>query len=168
VLNGWALADGGNPAEGVDLLREGLKDWLAIDSLTYQTYYLGLLAEVLSKEGQADEGLTIIKEALELVRQTGERFCEPELYRLRGELLLKKSQADEVHSESTQCFKQALSIAREQGAIALELRAAVSLARLEHRQGRRREVHSILEPVCRCFTEGLHTTDYLEALSLLQ
>lgn len=167
VLSGWALADAGRTTEGGQTLRDGLREWLATDSVTYQTYYLGLLAEVLIREGQAEEGLRIIAEALDLVKKTGEKLYEPELHRLQGELLLL-GPAEETHSRARQCFEQALALAREQEALALEIRAAISLGKLAHRQGRAGEVRPRLESVCHLVTEGFQTPDYLEATRLLE
>src|SRR5262249_11678963 len=86
VLDGWGLTVCGEIDEGISRLRQGLADWAATGSVTYQTYYLGLLAEALSAQGQPQEAERALKEALALVQQTGERLYEAELYRLRGEL----------------------------------------------------------------------------------
>ena len=51
---------------------------------------LALLAEAYGKVGQAEEGLTVLTEALAAVDKTGERFYEAELYRLQGELTLQQ------------------------------------------------------------------------------
>ncbi|HMF15277.1 MAG TPA: protein kinase, partial [Gemmataceae bacterium] len=72
VMTGWALAASGARDEGIELLRQGLRDWQATGSVTYQTYYLGLLAELLIQDGQAEEARRTLDEALDLARQTGE------------------------------------------------------------------------------------------------
>lgn len=54
-----------------------------------RTYFLGLLAGSYGKAGQPQEGLSVVAEALELANTNGERLCEAELWRLRGELLLQ-------------------------------------------------------------------------------
>jgi hypothetical protein len=58
-------------------------------------------------------------------KKVDETFYEAELYRLRGELASSPDQAEAD-------FRRALDVARRQGARALELRAAESLARLTH------------------------------------
>lgn len=50
---------------------------------------MAALADSHGKTGQAEEGLRVLAEALAAVQKNGERFCEAELYRLKGELLLK-------------------------------------------------------------------------------
>ena len=87
------------------------------------------------------------------------------LYRLRGELLLQHAVAQPGEAEA--CFQQALAIARRQQAKALELRAAMSLARLWQRQGKRAEAHALLAPIYGWFTEGFDTADLQEARALL-
>jgi predicted ATPase len=159
VLCGWALAVNGAADEGVELLQRGLRDWMATDSVTYQTYFLGLLGEVLHGLRRTDEGLLVIEEALALVEQTGERLYEAELRRVRGELLLMQSGA----AEAEQCFQHALAVARDQHAIGLELRAAVSAARLARGRGRTGEARGILESVLHSVNEGFETPDYREA-----
>jgi predicted ATPase len=76
------------------------------------------------------------------VDNTGERCYEAELYRLQGELLLARSA--EQHAEGESCFRQALDVARCEGAKALELRAAMSLSRLWQRQGKRDAARELL------------------------
>ncbi len=63
VLSGWALAVGGQAEEGLARLRRGMSDWRATGSITYETYYLGLLAEVLADQQQVDESLALFDQA---------------------------------------------------------------------------------------------------------
>ena len=88
--------------------------------------------------------------------KSGERRWEAELYRLKGELLLARS--GEHHAEAEGCFRQALDIAHRQQAKSLELRAAMSLARLWQQQGRRYEARQLLAEVYGWFTEGFDTS----------
>ncbi len=90
-------------------------------------------------------------------------FFNAELLRLKGELLLSK---DEAEAESL--FKRALEIARSQEAKSLELRAAMSLARLWQSQGKRAEARDLLHPVYDWFTEGFDTLDLKDAKALLE
>jgi len=79
----------------------------------------------------------VLAEALTLVDKTGERWCESELYRLKGALLLQQNSANQAEAET--CFHHALAIAHNQQAKSFELRAAMSLARLWQQQGKRAE-----------------------------
>jgi predicted ATPase len=100
-----------------------------------------------------------------LVEDTGERYWEAEMHRLKGELLLLKSLDNHLEAES--CFHQALAVSCHQQAKSLELRAATSLAKLWQSQGRRQEAYDLLAPVYNWFTEGFDTADLIEAKSLL-
>ncbi len=95
----------------------------------------------------------------------GERWWEAEVQRLRGELLLSSSTANVNDAEM--CFERALKISRNQEAKSLELRAAMSLARLWQRQGKREDAHQLLSDCHSRFTEGLDTADLKKARVVL-
>jgi len=116
--------------------------------------------------GQPEAGLAVLVEALTLAETTGERWCAPELYRLKGALLLQQSSDHQAEAET--CFHHAISIAQSQQAKSWELRAATSLARLWQQQGKRAEAHALLAPVYGWFTEGFDTADLQEAKVLLE
>ncbi len=90
------------------------------------------------------------------------------LYRLKGELL-QNAERSVRHTELTpeSCFQKALDIARRQQAKSLELRAAMSLARLWQPQDKRQEAYGLLAPVYEWFTEGFDTADLQKAKALL-
>jgi predicted ATPase len=89
MLRGWALAEQGQGEEGIAQIHQGLATYQAIGSELVRTYYLGMLAEAYGTVGQVEEGLRTLDEALGLVQKNSERFCEAELYRLKGELSLQ-------------------------------------------------------------------------------
>ena len=107
----------------------------------------------------------MLTEALALVDTTGERWYEPELHRLKGELLLQQHADNQAEAEA--CFHHALAIARNQQAKSLELRAATSLTRLWQQQGKIQEAHDLLAPIYTWFTEGFDTADLQEAKALI-
>ncbi|WP_179137685.1 hypothetical protein [Candidatus Entotheonella palauensis] len=108
-------------------------------------------------------------EALDIAHETGERFYEAELYRLKGELLVHSAWGASVpHSaEATECFQHAIEIAQNQSAKSLELRASVSLGRLWRQQGKPTEARQRLAKIYNWFTEGFNTVDLQEAKILL-
>jgi len=174
IFRGWALAERyAEPGagqrhveEGMAQIREGLAAWHAMGSEVFQPYGLALLAEASAKMGQPEAGLTLLAEALAVVNPRGERRWEAEIHRLKGELLMAGSA--EHHVEAETCFQHALDVARHQEAKSLELRAAMSLARLWQQQGKRAEAYELLAPVYGWFTEGFDTTDLQEAKALLE
>ena len=125
-----------------------------------------MLTEAHAAAGQAEAGLDVLAEALALVDRTEERYWEAGLYRLKGELLLQQIVPDAPQAEA--CFQQALDVARRQEAKSLELRVAMSLARLWQQQGRRDEARALLAPVYHWFTEGFDTADLQDAKTLLE
>jgi len=129
----------------------------------WMPYYIALLARACELGGETEEAVTRLDDALQIVERTGERWFVAELYRQRGELLLRQG-----HSKAAEeLYRKALSIAREQEAKLWELRAAMSLARLRRDQGRRTEARDLLAPVFGWFTEGFDTPDLREAKALL-
>jgi predicted ATPase len=103
---------------------------------------------------------------LTLVEATEERWWEAEVYRLKGELLLRLPLPDIL--QSTACFHQALDVARRQQTKALELRAALSLSRLWQQQGQRDQARQLLTEIYSWFTEGFETPDLQEARMWLE
>jgi predicted ATPase len=166
ILRGWALAEQGQSVEGIAQMRQGIAAWRATGAELQRPYYLALLAEAHGKAGQADEGLRVLAEALTAMHTTGERQHEAELYRLKGELLLKQDVPDAQEAE--RCLRQAVDVARQQQAKSFELRAAMSLSRLWQRQGKRQEAYDLLAPIYGWFTEGFDTADLQEAKTLLE
>jgi predicted ATPase len=70
-------------------MRQGLATYRTAGAQELQSYFLVLLVEACGKMGQAEEGLTLLAEALDIVRKNGERFYEAELYRMKGTLTLQ-------------------------------------------------------------------------------
>jgi predicted ATPase len=165
LLWGWALAMQGDATAGVANIRQGWTVHQGMGPQILRPYYLSLLAEAYGQAGQPEAGLTALTEALTLVAATEERWWEAEVYRLQGSLLLQLSLPDVGQAEA--CFQQALDIARRQQAKALELRAALSLARLWQGQGQPTAARQQLADLYHWFTEGFDTADLQEAQALL-
>jgi predicted ATPase len=165
VLRGWALAQQGQAKEGIEQLHQGLIAFRATGAELGRPHGLTLLAEAHGTLGEPEAGLAVLTEALAFVDSTGERWYEPELYRLKGELLLQQS--SDNHAEAENCFHHAMAIAQNQQAKSLELRAAMSLSRLWQQQGKRQEAYDLLASVYNWFTEGFDTADLKDAKALL-
>ena len=125
-----------------------------------------LRADVSAHLGHTDDGLQALAEAYALVEQHDERYWEAEVHRLRGLLLLKQPGTPQAEAEAW--LQRALDVARRQEAKSLELRAAMSLARLWQQQGKRAEAYELLAPVYGWFTEGFDTADLQDAKVLLE
>ena len=165
ITRGWALTEQGQVAEGIRQMCQGLAIAQAQGSEGQVNYCLPILAGAYGKAGQVAEGLEVLEAALAQVHKNADRRFEAEIYRLKGALLLQQTQESEREAETA--FQQALDVARHQQAKSLELRAAMSLARLRQSQGKRTEAHELLAPIYGWFTEGFDTADLQEAKALL-
>jgi predicted ATPase len=166
-MRGWALAERGQGEAGIAELRAAMATIRAIGTVLELPWYLALLAGAYGIVGQTAEGLDAIAEALAQVASTNERFYEAEVYRVKGELLLKEGGLDSA-AEAEASFRQALDVAQAQRARSWELRAAMSLARLWAEQGKRAQAQDLLAPVYGWFTEGFETADLKDAKALLE
>lgn len=108
----------------------------------------------------------MIAEALTQIARSGERYWEAEVWRIRGELLLQTDNPPQAEAED--CYRKAIEVARKQSAKSLELRAAISLARLWQRQGKLAAARQMLAEIYGWFTEGFDTADLQEAKALLE
>jgi class 3 adenylate cyclase/tetratricopeptide (TPR) repeat protein len=163
IYRGWVQARNGHVAEGMPLLRDGITAFRASGTEAWLPHFLALRASACDLAGEAEEGLGLLDEATQIVDRTGERWLEAELYRLRGQLLLRRGHAEAAENS----YREALRIAREQEAKLWELRAAASLARLCRDRGHRGQVRDLLAPLYGWFTEGFGTADLKEARALL-
>jgi len=127
VMKGWTLSEQGCEREGIDKMRDGLAELEATGTALVRPYFLALLAETLMKLGRLDEAWALLEEATTMVSNNGEGCYEAELYRLKGELLLKKDK----RVEGEQCLKRSLAIAESQKAKSLEIRTRQSYGMLQ-------------------------------------
>jgi predicted ATPase len=131
-------------------------------------YFLSVLAQACAGAGQVEEALSILAESQAALEETGERWWQAEIYRLKGELLLRHSTSTPEESHAEECFRLALETAREQGAKSLELRAMTSLSRIRQKKGKRAEARHMLAKVYSWFTEGFDTPDLRHANALIE
>ena len=131
------------------------------------TEYLGILAQGIAGLGQIGKALATVGQALARADRGAERWYVAELLRIKGELLIQEATAQSV-SAAEDCFVGAIDVAREQGALFWELRAAMSLARLRVRQDRHYDARQVLSPVYDRFTEGFETADLRCARAILE
>jgi predicted ATPase len=166
ILTGWALAMQGHGEEGIAQIRQGMVAYREVGMVMEDPYFLALLADAHAGLGQIAEGLAAVAAALTTLGSGRGFFCEAELHRQQGELLLRQVVPDEQQAEA--CFNRALAVARRQQAKSPELRGAMSLSRLWQRQGKRQAARQLLAEVYGWFTEGFETADLREAQALLE
>jgi predicted ATPase len=133
---GWALAVGSGQESGMEEIRAGSRQWQEKGAEFLVPYQLALLGEAQAAVGSLHAALATIEQALGVVEQTGERWWQPELLRLRGEMragiALEAREAHPFRGRRTAVasVRKAAALARRQGAHALVHRAHESLDRL--------------------------------------
>jgi len=163
MLLGRCLIEEARHDEGIKLLTTTLAEDPGPGSTGRGVVARLFLADAFARDGRISEGLHVLAEAL-AVRHM-EPCYEPEIHRLRGELVLQSSATPAPEVETH--FRHAIELARRFGARSLELRASTSLARLLQGQDRQHEARCVLAGVYGWFTEGFHTVDLKAAKALL-
>jgi DNA-binding winged helix-turn-helix (wHTH) protein/predicted ATPase len=160
IARGSTLVQQGSLDEGIEQIRHGLAVHEATGARLARPHFLALLTDALGRAQQTDEAIRVADDALELSLSRREERYLAELYRLKGELLLGSTGAED-------CFNEAIKVARRQKAKSWELRASMSLARLYKEQRKAGLAFSLLSEIYNSFTEGFDTKDLLEAKALL-
>ena len=164
-FEGQLHAARGDTQSAERLLRHSIAELHETKFYMLYTAFLSQLAEVLAAVGYLDEALAAAEEAVERASRNKNYWCLPEALRIRGGLLLLHPRG--AVGEAEDHFRQALGLARQQGALSWELRAAMSLARLQNDQNRPIDATAVLRPVYDRFSEGFATADLKAAKELL-
>ena len=133
--------------------------------MQYEVFVPLILAHLSESAIVADRHVDAVSLMAQLASRdrNREHWCTAEVLRVKGLLSRSDGNADAAAT----LFLQSAALARKQGALAWELRAAMNLARLRANQGRQREAIELLEGAYNRFTEGFETVDLLAARSLL-
>jgi class 3 adenylate cyclase/predicted ATPase len=166
LFQGWALAMKGVCAEALEKLRSGVQLCRAIGISQRDAASKMVLVSAYARMGETVEALKLADEVLDNRDNFWEQWVEPEVHRLKGDLLMIAASPDQSGPEAS--YRQAIEGARANGARSWELRAAISLAGLWRDQGKVAEAHDLLLPICGWFTEGFDTPDFLAARKLLE
>jgi class 3 adenylate cyclase/predicted ATPase len=164
IFRGWATVMHDRTEAGLALIHQGLDALEATGTLLHRSHCLGMLAQALSTTGAHSDALRVADEALALAERQQEAWIEPELFRIKGSLVLG-SDGDPVQAATR--FERSIALSRERGTKSWELRAARDLARLWAERGERRKAHDLLAPIYGWFTEGFDTADLKDAKVLL-
>jgi len=166
MQRGWALAELGHGAVAVELLEGGIRSYCASGAGAHEVDYRTLAVHGYARVGRIDDAFRELRSAFDAMERNGERYFEPELHRMKGELLVRQDGSRAAEAET--CFREAMGIACRQESKSLELRAAVSLGRLLRRQERHAEGADVLRGVHGWFTDGFDAPDLVEAATLLR
>jgi tetratricopeptide (TPR) repeat protein len=168
VYRGSLMVAAGDVHTGLTQMRDGFATYRAAGGGLLRTPMRALMAQATWKSGDAPGALVILSDALADISSSQEHTYEPELHRVRGEILASR-ESGHLRSEgkAEASFRSALALARQQRARSLELRAAVSLATFLDKQGRSDEGRPVVREVYASFTEGFETPDLRIARALL-
>jgi class 3 adenylate cyclase/predicted ATPase len=161
---GWARWCAGD-RDGEAEMRQGLALWSEMNHRLFAPLTRTLLAEREAEVDRVEVGLATLDAQLAEIEQTRERWFDAEVHRVRGELLLKLHWPDVSAAETA--LIRAIEIARIQQTRTLELRAALSLAKLYQTTGRHRLASELLVPALVGFEAGPELPDVEEAQRLL-
>jgi predicted ATPase len=162
---GSLLASTGQASKAIQMMSCGINAWRSTGSTLWTPFYLSDLAKTYAELDLANDARCRIEEAMTAVEASKASWCEAEVHRTAGEIALMASERPAARAEA--CFERALATARKQHAKSWELRAAMSMARLWFRQGKRQQANDLLAPIYGWFTEGLDTLDMKAARALL-
>jgi predicted ATPase len=151
----------GDLASAERLLRASLDGLRQTRYDLLYTPFLSILAEVQAAAGQLDSALAAAEEALGRTERHSALWWTPEALRIKGDILILSDQENMVVAKDH--FEKSLDLARRQGALSWELRAAKSYGRLLHAHGRTQEAYDLLNSVYIRFTEGFGTADLQSA-----
>ena len=165
MFEGCVSASTGKSSEAIERLNAGSIEYQSTGATLFMTWFLSYLTPAYVELGQFDEAWRLIREIMTAVQTNKESWWEADLHRIAGEVALKSPEPDAAKAGAY--FERALAVARQQQAKSLELRAAMSLARLWRDQGKRQQARELLAPVYGWFTEGFDTLDLREARALL-
>ena len=161
IYLGHARAQLGRASDGIELIHRGIADTLKNRTAGLAGYYT-YLAAAQQQTGAINDALESIERSLQVNPDV--LLARPEAMRVRGELRLKKGQAELAEAD----FRDSIALARSMGAKMLELRSSISLARLLTSEGLQDEARGMLAQIYNWFTEGFDIADLKEAKALLE
>ena len=130
VYRGRVQVERGRAAAGIEDLEQAIAAFDRMQIRFHKPLYLGMLAEGLLAQHRAGDALAVLEQAIALGEQTGERSHSAELWRLRAQAAWSGGSGD-ARSRCEHDLRLAIDIARVQGSIMFERRAAVDLTRLQ-------------------------------------
>lgn len=125
MMVSWQACDQGNTTSGLPGMRGALDLFRMTGAKHFLPYWEGHYAITGATVGAMSDAEAALAQCLEITERTGERWSEAELHRYRGMLL---EQSGKPLALAQACYRQAIAVAQQQGAVAWELRATMNLA----------------------------------------
>lgn len=160
MLAAWARSAQGLVAGSVTEIRRCTTTNLFMVAGVTRPYFLAMLAEAQGDVAEFSGALDTLDGALDELESHQMRFWEPELHRMRGDVLARLGGPRESQQE---CYRRAQRCAQAQGAKLLELRALTSLANLLGPEAQGKAVRDELAGLLDSFRGQPAITDVVEA-----
>jgi predicted ATPase/DNA-binding winged helix-turn-helix (wHTH) protein len=160
-FQGQLAVERGDSTAGLEALLEVCYVLQASRFEIFRVYFADPLARALAALGRQEEAIAAIDLALKLNEAGRSSYMLPELLRAKGELLAAHFPDRSVDAEAL--LRLSFEQARRQGALAWQLRAALSLARSHSSPERAQEKHQLLRHTYMQFAEGFGTRDLILA-----
>lgn len=165
VFQGWLRAKQGEPDAGIRQLEQALRSVPSSGNKLREPYLIALQVDLYKDAGRYTEARAIVEQALAEVLDNALYIYQPELLRLRAELLLAESPEQSILAEHG--LQESIEISHRQQARSMELRATVSLSRLRLAQGKPEQAYQAVQTLYDQFSEGFDTADLCNARALL-
>ena len=166
VFAAWARGRCHDSRVGAAALRLALANYLNQGNKLFAPLFHGMLADLEAETNNLDAAVALTDEGLRFSEETGERFSDPYLHRLRGYILSKRDPANPEPAE--EAFRAAVAVAQAQKARSFELQAALSLAKLYQSIARPVDAHAVLGPALDGFSPTPEMPEIAVALSLME
>lgn len=153
MMRGWLAGQHGDPDGAARGIQEGMDAFMATGAEIVIPFFETLQAEQLVLAGRSAEALELLDDAETRIRRWGERWQEPEVYRVRGNAL-SAGNDDPLPADAEAAYRQAIEVARAAGARAWELRASTDYARQLALAGRSRDATELLDPILESCSPG--------------
>jgi predicted ATPase len=163
---GWARGRLHDPEVGAQQFRQALAEYFDQGNKALSPLFHGMLAQLEAATRGPDAALALIDEGLAIAAETGERFTDAYLHRLRGDILLKRDPANAAPAEDA--FQTAITVAKGQGARSYNLLASLSIAKLYQSNERSADASTVLAPALEGFTPTPEMPEIAEARALLE
>jgi predicted ATPase len=158
-----AHAQGDATFDVIGGLQQAIAEFREFNYLARMPYYLGVLADAFASHGRLEDAHKALDSAFDCAVEQNERWCLPELLRIRSTVLIASSREEEAEA----ILLESIACAQEIGALSWRLRSATDLAKVWRARSRVDEAYKLLLPVYREFTEGFETHDLVAAAGLL-
>jgi class 3 adenylate cyclase/tetratricopeptide (TPR) repeat protein len=166
LLEGGLLIAAGKADLGLERIRQAFTEFQAQQASLGKPLMMAVMATGFFHAGMTDEAMNTLARGISAAEISGELQWLAELHRLKGEFLA--SLPVPRMAEAKASIRQAIDIAVRQGALSLELRAAITLCRISKSKAELDEAVNRLKSVYSRFTEGFDTANLHEAKKLLE